>query len=81
MEEKSFEDAMKRLEKIVSDLETGDLPLEKSLEIFEEGMRLVRFCSKKLDEAEQKVNILIKDSEGRYVEKPFEPEDNGKEEE
>lgn len=80
MEKKSFEEAMKRLEKIVSELETGELPLEKSLKMFEEGMNLVNFCSKKLDEAEQKVNILIKDKNGRYMEEPFEVENEGDEE-
>ena len=52
MSEKKFEEAMKRLENIVESLERGDLSLEESLKIFEEGMKLLHFCSKKLEEAE-----------------------------
>ena len=71
MAEKKFEDAMKRLENIVKSLESGDLSLENSLEIFEEGMKLAGFCSQKLEEAEQKVHLLIKDSNGKYGSQPF----------
>ena len=53
-------------------LESGDLSLEESLKIFEEGMKLVNFCSKKLEEAEQKVSMLIKDQNGKYTQQPFE---------
>ncbi|MFH1480970.1 MAG: exodeoxyribonuclease VII small subunit [Pseudomonadota bacterium] len=74
MAEKKFEEAMKRLEEIVQGLESGDLSLEASLGIFEEGMKLLGFCSKKLEEAEQKVTILIKESEGKHIQKPFEVE-------
>ena len=74
MEKKSFEEAIKRLEEIVEKLEVGDLPLEESLKIFEEGMKLVSFCSKKLEEVEQKVNILMKDDQGEYIQKPFKTE-------
>jgi len=69
--EKKFEEAMERLEHIVESLESGDLSLEDSLERFEEGMKLVGFCSKKLEEAEQKVTLLIKDQSGRYSRQPF----------
>jgi exodeoxyribonuclease VII small subunit len=72
MAEKNFEESMKRLEDIVQDLENGDLSLEGSLERFEEGMSLVSFCSKKLEEAEQKVTMLVKESEGKYTKQPFE---------
>jgi exodeoxyribonuclease VII small subunit len=72
MTEKKFEEAMERLENIVESLEKGDLPLEDSLKIFEEGMNLVSFCSKKLDEAEQKVTMLIKDQSGKYSREAFE---------
>jgi exodeoxyribonuclease VII small subunit len=75
MGEKKFEDAMERLEQIVEGLEGGDLSLEESLKIFEEGMNLVNFCSKKLEEAEQKVTILIKESEGKYSQQPFESDE------
>lgn len=75
MAEEKFEGAMKRLEDIVQSLERGDLSLEESLEIFEEGMKLVGFCSKKLEEAEQKVTMLVKESDGKYIQKPFEIKD------
>ena len=73
MSEKKFEEAMERLEQIVETLESGDLALDESLKIFEEGMGLVNFCTKKLEEAEQKVTILIKESEGKWTQQPFEP--------
>jgi len=69
--EQKFEDALQKLEAIVKRLEDGNLGLEESLKAFEEGMRLSRFCSKKLDEAEKKVEILLKDGGGRLVAKPF----------
>ncbi len=75
MGEKKFEEAMERLEQIVESLESGNLSLEESLKIFEEGMSLVNFCSKKLEEAEQKVTILIKESEGKYSQQPFESDE------
>ncbi len=75
MAEKKFEDAMQRLEEIVENLEKGDLSLEESLKRFEEGMNLVNFCSKKLEEAEQKVTILIKESGGNYTHQAFEVEE------
>lgn len=74
MAEKKFEEAMKRLEDIVQSLEGSDLSLEDSLEIFEEGVKLIRFCSKKLEEAEQKVTMLVKESDGKYTQQPFEVE-------
>ncbi len=67
---KSFEDAMERLEEIVNLLENGELSLEESLKIFEEGMSLVKFCTTKLEEAEKKVSILIQENDG-YVQVPF----------
>lgn len=71
MAQQKFEDAMKRLEDVVESLESGELSLKDSLQIFEEGMKLVGFCSKKLEEAEQKVNMLIKESDGKYANQPF----------
>ncbi|NLD37840.1 MAG: exodeoxyribonuclease VII small subunit [Desulfatiglans sp.] len=71
MAEKKFEDAMKRLEDIVEELEGGEQPLEESLKAFEEGMKLLTFCSGKLDEVEKRVSILIKESDGRYTKRPF----------
>jgi exodeoxyribonuclease VII small subunit len=75
MAEKKFEEAMERLEQIVESLEGGDLTLEESLKIFEEGMKLIRFCSKKLEEAEQKVTLLVKESGGTLTQQPFEVDD------
>ena len=57
-EELTFEAAVKALQKIVADLESGDAPLDKSLELFEKGVELVKFCNDKLDSAEQKVKML-----------------------
>ncbi|MBE9522123.1 MAG: exodeoxyribonuclease VII small subunit [Proteobacteria bacterium] len=71
MKEKQFEDAMKELEDIVKRLESGDLSLEESLKIFEEGIALSRYCFRKLEEAEKRVSILIKDEKGIKRE-PFE---------
>ena len=75
MAEMKFEDAMEKLEKIVAELEEGGLPLEKSLKKFEEGIKLSRFCSKKLKEAERKIELLTKTAEGELETRPFETED------
>ncbi len=63
---KSFEASLKELEKIVEQLEAGDLPLERSLELFEQGVKLSRDCQKRLDEAERKVEVLLKDTDGTF---------------
>ncbi len=73
MPKEKFEDALGRLEKIVSKLEDGDIPLEESLKLFEEGIRLSRFCNQKLDEAERKVEILLKGKDGTTKAFPFDP--------
>lgn len=73
MEELKFEDALQRLEGIVTRLEAGDLPLEEALAVFEEGVRLTKLCSQRLTEAERKVSILLKNAEGRLEERPFDP--------
>jgi len=70
----SFEQAIQRLEKIVADMESAELPLEDILKKYEEGSRLVRFCSQKLEEAEKKIELLTKNSNGSAVLKPFEPD-------
>ena len=75
MPEKKFEEAMQRLEEIVQSLDNGDLPLEESLKIFEEGMKIVGFCNSKLDEAEKKVSLLIKESDGQLKEQPFDKDE------
>jgi exodeoxyribonuclease VII small subunit len=73
-EEVSFEDAMRRLESIVEMLGEGDLSLEDSLKIFEEGMGLCTFCNKKLDEAEYKVEKLMEKEGGELSVKEFKAE-------
>ncbi len=75
MAKKSFEQAMQMLEKIVQELESGDLPLEKAMSKFEEGIQLTRFCSQKLDETEQKINLLLQDRQGKVTIQSFETED------
>jgi exodeoxyribonuclease VII small subunit len=67
----TFEKAMKQLEEIVQELESGDLNLEKALVRFEEGIRISKFCSEKLDETEKKVALLLKKPNGTLVEQPF----------
>jgi len=67
----TFEDSMTKLEQIVDSLETGDLPLEKALKKFEEGVRLSKFCFNKLDETEKKVSLLLKDQNGNAKETDF----------
>lgn len=71
MSKKTFEQSLKQLEQIVAELESGDLPLEKSLAKFEEGVNLSRACNSKLDEIEQKITILLKNPSGELDEKPF----------
>jgi exodeoxyribonuclease VII small subunit len=73
--EKSFEASLKALEQIVEQLETGDLPLEHSLELFEQGVRLSRDCQKRLDEAERKVELLLKNDEGAFARIPLDEDD------
>jgi exodeoxyribonuclease VII small subunit len=73
MPKEKFEDALNKLEKIVSKLEEGDIPLEESLKLFEEGIRLSRFCNQKLDEAEKKVEILLKGKNGTMKPHLFDP--------
>ncbi len=70
----SFEKAIKDLEKIVDQLESGDLPLEKALEKFEAGMKLSKHCTNILDEAEKRVNLLMIDDTGQVRQEPFEEE-------
>lgn len=72
MPEKSFESSLEELEHIVRQLEGGDLPLDRSLELFEQGVRLSRECQKRLDEAERKVEILLRGNDGDYKPAPFE---------
>jgi exodeoxyribonuclease VII small subunit len=68
----SFESALKELEVIVKQLESGEAKLEEALLLFERGIRLSRYCSQKLEEAEKKIELLVKDSRGEYTAIPFE---------
>ena len=72
-EEPRFEEALAGLERIVRELEGGDLPLDDALKLFEEGVRLSRFCSTKLDEAEKRIEILTKGADGEWRAEPFRP--------
>jgi exodeoxyribonuclease VII small subunit len=75
MAKKTFEQAMKQLEQIVQDLESGDIPLEKAIKKFEEGIELSKFCAEKLDESEKRITILTRDAAGKATDMPF-AEDN-----
>lgn len=75
MSKKTFEQSLKQLEQIVEELESGDIPLEKALSRFEEGIKLSQACTAKLDEIEQKISILLKSPSGGLEERPFEPND------
>jgi exodeoxyribonuclease VII small subunit len=77
MKVKSFEEALRELEGIVNRLEQGDLPLEEALQFFEEGVKLSRYCHTKLDEAQKRVEILLKGENGKMTAQPFEPTEDG----
>ena len=72
----SFEKNIERLDAIVRQLEDADLPLEKALQIYEEGMKLSEVCQKQLQEAEGRIQVLMKRAGGKIVAEPFEPEEN-----
>jgi exodeoxyribonuclease VII small subunit len=76
MAQLKFEEAMERLENIVQGLEEGELTLEQSLETFEEGMKLIKFCTQKLEEAEQKVTMLVQGSDGTLSKQPIKLEED-----
>ncbi|MGH9881449.1 MAG: exodeoxyribonuclease VII small subunit [Pyrinomonadaceae bacterium] len=69
---RTFEASLEALEQIVRDLEQGDLPLEKSLELFEQGIRLSRECQERLNQAERRIEVLLRDNQGRPVVNAFE---------
>jgi exodeoxyribonuclease VII small subunit len=71
-----FEQAMARLEAIVGELENGDLPLDESLKIFEEGIRLSKNCLKVLEDAERKVEVLVQDKNGKKQLRAFSLDDD-----
>ena len=70
VEEMSFEDAMRELEKVVSDLERGDVPLEQSIALYERGAQLKQRCQTKLKEAEEKVALITEEADGNLGLKP-----------
>ncbi len=69
---RTFEASLEALERIVRELEQGDLPLEKSLELFEQGIRLSRECQERLSQAERRIEVLLRDNQGRPVVTAFE---------
>jgi exodeoxyribonuclease VII small subunit len=81
LKEPSFEEALDKLEKIVEELEEGNLPLEETLKKFEEGIKLSRLCEKKLKGAQKKVAMLTRDKEGNLKEVPFAGQTDTEEEE
>ena len=68
---KTFEASLEALERIVQELEQGDLPLEKSLELFEQGIGLSRQCQERLSQAERRIEVLLRDNQGRPVVSAF----------
>jgi exodeoxyribonuclease VII small subunit len=70
-----FEKAFQQLEKIVQQLESENLPLDDSLQLFEEGIRLSRFCNQKLEEVEKKIELILADAKGQPRVEPFEGEE------
>jgi exodeoxyribonuclease VII small subunit len=71
---KNFETSLEELERIVRELEQGELTLEKSLELFEQGVKLSRECQERLNQAERRIEILMRDNQGRATVRPFDPE-------
>lgn len=76
MATEKFETSLKKLEEIVHRLEGGALSLEDSLKAFEEGVKHASFCAKKLDEAERRVEVLLKQKDGSFKREPFAADDN-----
>jgi exodeoxyribonuclease VII small subunit len=76
--EPTFEEALTRLEALVSRLEGGDLPLEEALRAFEEGVRLTRMCAERLEDAERRVQLLTRTPEGTEHEVPFDVDNAGR---
>ena len=79
MAKDKFEDALNKLEEIVHRMEAGDLSLDESLRAFEEGIKLVRLCSKKLEEAERRIDLLVKNEQGDPALIPFSAEEGDNE--
>ena len=79
-EEIKFEKALERLEKIVEDLEAGNIGLDEALKRYEEGIKLVRGCQKTLTTAEKKIEVLTKGLDGSFEKEPFNDEDSSEDE-
>ncbi len=73
----SFEKALLRLEEIVEELERGDILLEESLALYEEGIRLYRLCIERLNDFQGKIELLLKQADGTFFRKDFVPDDIG----
>jgi len=71
MAEVKFEEALRKLEKIVEDLERGDLSLDEALKKYQEGIELSRACGQRLDQAKKKIDVLIKNKKGEFELKPL----------
>lgn len=76
-----FEKSFQNLEKIVQRLESEEMPLDESLQLFEEGIRLSRFCHQRLEEVEKKIELILADAKGQPVTEPFEDEELHEDEE
>ncbi|UOF92936.1 exodeoxyribonuclease VII small subunit [Fodinisporobacter ferrooxydans] len=72
--ETTFETALNRLEQIVRQLESGELPLDQAIAQFQEGMQLAKVCRDRLDQAEQKIEMLVQEA-GSFQKRPFQPEE------
>ena len=75
MKDMPFEESLKKLEKIVEELEAGDLSLDTALKKYEEGVKLANVCRDKLDKAKKRIEVLIKKEKGFFETKPFEEEE------
>jgi exodeoxyribonuclease VII small subunit len=76
-----FEEALTKLEKIVEEMESGEVSLEKSIAKYEEGMKLVSFCTQKLNEAEKKIEIIMKNKNGVFTKESFKDKEKKKRDE
>ena len=75
MKKQTYEESMKELEQVVKDLESGDLTLDESIKKFENGMKLSKYCSSLLEDAEKKISVLIEKENGEFIEEKFEVEE------
>lgn len=78
LNEKSYEEAVAELEQVVARLESGEAALDESMELFQQGMKLADFCSKKLNSMEEKITKLMLQADGSFAEMPLEEPENGK---